>query len=163
MANTQAVRKPPTRQLPAPPLPFGSASPFLLPTSDPCFFHSGSRRPCPAPASLPACPPDSRSILPSPSTSISQTSTPGPLPHASMLSVAWEGRSDTKPYNSVTALPEQCGDASQAWEEMGGAGCGPAHAVRVLQGLRRPLLSEVPLVDNLGGERKVPTNRTSHQ
>lgn len=83
MANTQAVRKPPTRQLPAPLLLFGSSSPFLLPTSDPCFFHSGSRRPCPAPASLPARPPDSRSILPIPSTSISQTSTPGPLPHAS--------------------------------------------------------------------------------
>lgn len=163
MANTQAVRKPPTRQLPAPLLPFGSSSPFLLPTSDPCFFHSA-----PGGHAQPLLPCLHALRIPAPSFLSLQPPSLKPLPQAPclmppMLSVTWEGRPDTAPYTSVTALPEQCGESRQAWEKMGGAGCGPVRAVSVLQRLRGPLLSEVPLVDSLRSEGKGPTNRTSHQ
>lgn len=78
MANTLAVRKPPTRQLPAPAAAMWFLLSAPLPPSDPGLSQVSSQRPCPTPSS-PCMPSRSPSTPPSiPSTSISQTSIPDP-------------------------------------------------------------------------------------
>lgn len=109
MADTQAVRKPPTRQLPAPVVPHRlSCSQPLTPASIQApQGHAQLPLPC-------TRPPDSPSILPISSTSNSQTPSPDPpdpSPHLTspMLSVTWEGLPDTEPYTSEPALQVQPG------------------------------------------------------
>lgn len=91
MANTLAVRKPPTRQLLAPATAMWFLLSAPLPPSDPGLSHVSSQSPCPAPSSpcMPSrspSPPPPLFLPPSFLRPLSQT--PASLP---LFALIWEG------------------------------------------------------------------------